>query len=317
MGKQNYPFAEADLGKVKRYSIGDRFSKVSLDGFAKKTREDASFKDFWSGLPDILQASALKELVVHLKKAKEQKKPIYWMMGGHVIKVGLSPILQSLVEQGFVQGVFMNSAASIHDSEIARFGATSEDVAEAIKDGSFGMAKETSVEYIQALSAGHKDGLGWGESLAGWLATAGHPHQSMSLLACLHDHGIPVTIHGALGTDIIWQHPEMNGAVLGELGHRDFKKLIELLKSLDGGAVLNWGSAVIMPEVFLKAFTVARNLGAPLKKFVSANFDQIQHYRPRVNILERPTSEGGKQFAITGHHELMMPLLAWALAMES
>jgi hypothetical protein len=307
------PKKELDLSGVKRYSINDRPSKVNGDQFARPLEKKADFSTFWESLPDILQVSRLKALVKNLRASRERGAPIYWMMGGHVIKVGLGPLMAQLIREGWVQGIFMNSAASIHDSEIARFGSTSEDVDVAIRDGSFGMAEETSVEYLEALKDGERAGLGWGEAMATWLGDKGHAHREKSLLAHCYDHDLLVTIHGALGTDIIWQHPEMSGASLGQVGERDFKKMAFALQDLEGGAVLNWGSAVIMPEVFLKAFTVARNLGAKMEVFTTANFDMIQHYRPRVNVLERPTQGGGEKFAVTGHHEIMMPLLAQAL----
>jgi len=307
------PKEELDLGGVKRYSVKDRPSKVKSEQFARPLEAKADFSTFWESLPDILQVSRLKALVSNLKKARQKGSPIYWMMGGHVIKVGLGPLLAQLIGEGWVQGIFMNSAASIHDSEIARFGATSEDVDVAIRDGSFGMAEETSVDYLRYLKKGVEAGFGWGESLAMWLGEGEHPYRDKSLLAHCYDHDLLVTVHGALGTDIIWQHPELDGACLGLAGERDFKKMAFALQGLEGGAVLNWGSAVIMPEVFLKAFTTARNLGAKMEIFTTANFDMIQHYRPRVNVLDRPTQGGGDKFALTGHHEIMMPLLAQAL----
>lgn len=307
----SYP--EADLSKVKRYSVKDRFSKVSTDAFAKPIKADGKLSSFFDALPDVLLAGQFKRLVQNMKKSKADGKPMLWMMGGHVIKVGMGPLIIQMMKEGWIQGLVMNSAASIHDSEIARFGQTSEDVAEAIKDGSFGMAIETSKEYIEALNSGSKAGLGWGESMGKWLNDDALPYNELSVIAEADKLGVPVNVFGALGTDIIWQHPELNGADLGEAGARDFRKLIEFLKYIEGGAVLNWGSAVIIPEVFLKAFTTARNLGAKIEKFSSANFDMIQHYRPRMNILDRPTSLGGEKFAITGHHELMMPMLCAAL----
>lgn len=316
MTSKDHLSKEASFDRVKRYSIKERPSKVSTGFFAKVPKKGILFSEFLDNLPEILQVSNLKKLVKNLKASKEKGSPIFWMMGGHVIKVGLAPVLIELIQQGWVQGVFMNSAASIHDSEIARFGQTSEDVTEAIRDGSFGMAEETSVEYLEALKNGVCDDLGWGESIAKWLAMSKMPYEDYSLLASCWNHKIPVTVHGALGTDIIWQHPELDGETIGKAGHRDFKKIVHQLKSLEGGVLLNWGSAVILPEVFLKAFTLVRNLGIDVKKFTTANFDQIQHYRPRVNILERPTSEGGEKFAITGHHEFMMPILAQMLLEE-
>jgi hypothetical protein len=310
---KKFPIAEADLNKVKRYSIDSRHSIVNTDAFAKVPKKGQSFQSFYEGLPGILNTKKFKELVENLTQAKKLGKPIIWSMGGHVVKVGLGPIIRHLIDEGWVNAIVMNSAASIHDSEVARFGETSEDVASAIKDGSFGMAKETSADYLNALNNGISDGYGWGESIARWLSESEFPTSEYSILSKCWEKEIPVTVHGALGTDIIWQHPECDGQKIGLAGERDFKKLIHLLKEIEGGAFLNWGSAVILPEVFLKAFTCARNLGADLKVFSTANFDQIQHYRPRVNILDRPTSEGGYKFAFTGHHEFTFPFLAQSL----
>lgn len=314
MSKEEFfPRPEANLSDVSRYSIRDRFSKVNTGTFAEVPVKNRSFLDFFDALPNILNTKQFKRFTDNLIEAKRSGDPLFWSMGGHVIKVGLAPVLIELIKKGWVQGLVMNSAASIHDSEIARFGNTSEDVNEAIRDGSFGMARETSVEYIKALKDGYSKDLGWGESMALWLSSINTKTSEYSVLKACWDYKIPVTVHGALGTDIIWQHPELNGEIIGKLGERDFKKLIELLKNLEGGAFINFGSAVILPEVFLKAFTCARNLGAKIEKFTSANFDQIQHYRPRVNILDRPTSSGGSKFAFTGHHEFLMPLLAQVL----
>jgi hypothetical protein len=313
MSRDKKPLEEADLTLVKRFSIGNRLSKVNTDAFAKPPQKGQSFKGFYDSLPGILNTKNFDNLILKLVEAKEKGSPIIWSMGGHVVKVGLGPIIRYLIDEGWVQAIVMNSAASIHDSEVARFGETSEDVAQAIKDGSFGMAEETSVEYLDALNSGITEGYGWGESISKWLADEKHPTGNYSILNKCWEKDIPVTIHGALGTDIIWQHPECDGQKLGLGGERDFKKLIKILSNLEGGVYLNWGSAVILPEVFLKAFTCARNLGSDLKVFSTANFDQIQHYRPRVNILDRPTSEGGSKFSFTGHHEFLFPLLAQSL----
>ena len=311
--KNIFPTECADLEKVQRYAIKKRFSKVDTTAFARIPVKGQSFQSFFDGLPNILNTKKFSEFIQKMALARENGKPIIWSMGGHVIKVGLGPVLRNLIDHGWVDVVVMNSAASIHDSEIARFGETSEDVAEAIRDGSFGMAKETSVDYLNALNNGVSDGYGWGESLARWIFEQKFETSEYSVLAKCWESKVPITVHGALGTDIIWQHPECDGQSVGIAGERDFKKLIHILKSLEGGVFLNWGSAVILPEVFLKAFTCARNLGADLKVFSTANFDQIQHYRPRVNILDRPTSEGGSKFSFTGHHEFLMPMLAQCL----
>ena len=238
------------------------------------------------------------------------------MLGGHVVKTGLAPLLADLMQRGVITHVAMNGSAAIHDYEIARFGATSEDVAAGLKDGTFGMADETGREMNEAFIAGMRDQRGMGESLGAALDAHGDlANPELSVLLSAHRLGVPATVHAALGAEIIHQHPAANGAAIGDTSHRDFRRLAASLVDLDdGGVVLNLGSAVIMPEVFLKALTISRNLNAGRPQgFVSVDLDMQRHYRPRMNVVQRPTLQSGKGYEITGHHEIMVPLLAWAV----
>lgn len=238
------------------------------------------------------------------------------MLGGHVVKTGLAPVLIDLMRRGVTTHVAMNGSAAIHDYEIARFGGTSEDVAAGLRDGTFGMAEETGRGLNEAFVAGMKNGWGMGESVARALEKSELVHPELSVILNAGRLGVPVTVHAALGAEIIHQHPATNGAAIGDTSHRDFRRLAHSLASIDdGGVVLNLGSAVIMPEVFLKALTIARNLsgdGRP-NGFTSCDLDMQRHYRPRMNVVQRPTLHGGKGYEITGHHEIMVPLLAWAV----
>ena len=242
------------------------------------------------------------------------------MLGGHVVKTGLAPVLIDLMRRGVVTHVAMNGSAAIHDYEIARFGGTSEDVGAGLKDGTFGMAEETGRGLNEAFIEGMRHGWGMGESVA--RALEAHAveepiaHPELSVLLNAHRLGVPTTVHAALGAEIIHQHPAASGAAIGDTSHRDFRRLAGSLPALDdGGVVLNLGSAVIMPEVFLKALTVARNLGGGRPTdFISCDLDMQRHYRPRMNVVQRPTMHGGQGYEITGHHEIMVPLLAWAVA---
>lgn len=303
----------ADLSKVKTISIKNRYSKVSPADFAKPfdgARD--SFANFAASLPNILMAAELRSLVEDIVKARQGGFPVIVMMGAHVIKVGLSPVLIDLVKKKIITAIAMNSAAAIHDVETAMWGQTSEDVAANMMDGSFGMAQETGELINSTLSEAYKNtDLGYAEALGKRLTELNAPNASVSLLATCHALDVPITVHAAIGTDIIHQQPTMDGAATGELTMRDFRTLCELCKELTGGGVvLNIGSAVIMPEVFLKALTVARNLGAHATGFTTAVFDMNTHYRPTMNVKVRPTQEGGRGLYFTGHHEIMIPLLA-------
>ena len=249
-------------------------------------------------------------------KAHRRERGVVVMLGGHVVKTGLAPVLIDLMRRGVITHLAMNGSAAIHDYEIARFGGTSEDVAAGLRDGTFGMAEETGRELNEAFIAGMTDGIGMGEAVARAIASHDTVHPELSVILNAWKLGVPATVHAALGAEIIHQHPAASGAAIGDTSHRDFRRLAHSLVRLDdGGVVLNLGSAVIMPEVFLKALTIARNLsgdGSP-NGFVSCDLDMQRHYRPRMNVVQRPTMHGGKGYEITGHHEIMVPLLAWAV----
>jgi hypothetical protein len=271
-----------------------------------------SFSAFVAGLPGYLKAQDLRDLSQRIARARRAGKPVLVMMGAHVIKVGLAPILVDLLERRIITAVAMNSAASIHDVETALWAKTSEDVATNLQDGSFGMARETG-EFINGVlrEAWQSSDLGYGEALGMALIQHKAKFRSSSVLATCARLAVPATVHAAIGTDIIHQQPSMHGGATGELSFRDFRTLCAVCRGLTRGAVvLNIGSAVIMPEVFLKALTVARNLGAPARGFTTAVFDMLHQYRPTVNVQLRPTQGGGQGFSFTGHHELMVPLIA-------
>lgn len=298
-----------DLNKIKTIPLNARKCKVSIQNFAKPGKKGASFKEFYDSLPDVLASQNLRSLVDKIVSAYRGKKMVILMMGAHVIKCGLSPLVIDLMKRGVIKAIALNGAGIIHDTEIAMIGRTSEDVGEGILDGSFGMAKETASFINGAINDGFKKGIGIGEALGGAIVKTKKPHRNLSILANGHELGIPVTVHVAIGTDIIHQHPSANGEAIGEGSLLDFRNFIYSVGSLENGVAVNFGSAVILPEVFLKALTVARNLGYKTNVFTTANFDMISQYRPYQNILSRPTSSGGKGYNIIGHHELMFPLL--------
>ncbi len=306
-------YKQININNIKTISIKERKSKVTPKDFAKPLgKKNPSFKNFIDSLPHILIANELKDLVNDIVLANRKNKPVILMMGAHVIKVGLSPLIVDLLKHGIISHVAMNSAASIHDVETAMWGKTSEDVAVNLLDGIFGMSKETGDFINLALTRGMKEtDEGYGETLGKKIIAMKARNRDLSILAKCYELGIPVTVHAAIGTDIIHQHATMDGAATGELSYRDFKVFVNSIKNLiDGGVVINFGSAVIMPEVFLKALTVARNLGFKAKGFSTANFDMIRQYRPQMNIVERPTQNFGRGYNFTGHHEIMFPLLA-------
>lgn len=307
-------YEEIDLGNVKTYSIATRQSKVATTDFARSYQKGTSLGQFVSALPNILIGADFKELVNHVAQAFQSNKQIIAMMGAHVIKCGLSPIIIQLIERGVIKCLALNGAGIIHDTEIANWGTTSEDVAEALNDGSFGMVQETADFINAALESGRQMKLGLGEAIGKKISESSSLNKKLSILAFGYENKIPITVHVAIGTDILHQHPGTNGAILGELSHRDFKIFCaQVAKLTEGSIVLNFGSAVILPEVFLKALTVARNLGHPAHGFVTANVDMIRHYRPQVNVVHRPTQTGGKGYYFIGHHEIMIPLLAAAI----
>ena len=307
---------EADLKKVRTVPVLRRENKVSADEFAKPPQAgDGSFRAFIDSLPDILVARDFRRVVEAIVTASQKKKAVVVMLGGHIVKTGLTPLLVQLMERRVITHVGMNGSAAIHDFEIARFGGTSEDVAAGLKDGTFGMAEETGREMNEAFVRGQKGQMGMGECLAAALESSKLLQPELSVLLNAQRLGVPVTVHAAIGAEIIHQHPAADGAAIGDTSHRDFRRLAHGLHQLDdGGVVLNLGSAVIMPEVFLKALTIARNLhGGKPQNFVTCDLDMMRHYRPRMNVVQRPTLQSGKGYEITGHHELMVPLLAWAV----
>jgi hypothetical protein len=312
-------YDEADLSRVHTVPVARRPSKVSAGEFAHPPGDDRSFRAFLDALPDILAARDFKQVVRAVADAKRRARGVVLMLGGHVVKTGLAPLLIELMRRGIATHLAMNGSAAIHDYEIARFGATSEDVAAGLKDGTFGMAEETGRGMNEAFVAGRERKMGMGEALAAALERQRDlAHPELSILLNAARLGVPATVHAAIGAEIIHQHPAADGAAIGDTSHRDFRRLAASLDRLDdGGVVLNLGSAVIMPEVFLKALTIARNLhdGKP-QNFVSCDFDMQRHYRPHVNVVQRPTLHSGKGYEITGHHELMIPLLVWGVVEE-
>lgn len=303
-----------DFSKIKTYSIQKRKSKVNKALFAFPLESPSSFGAFFDSLPNLLKARELKEIVSAIGNARRKGKPVMFLMGAHVIKCGLSPIVIELIEKGIVTSVAFNGAGIIHDFEIAHGGATSEDVAASLKDGSFGMARETAAYINAAIREGVRKGRGLGESVGLMIERRDLKYKDLSIAyACLKKR-IPLTVHVALGTDIIHQHPSMNGADTGEATMRDFRRFSEEVTRLgDGGVVVSFGSAVILPEVFLKALSVARNLTGRITRFTTANFDMNIHYRPLQNIVCRPVEGSGRGYYIVGHHEIMLPLLAQAI----
>lgn len=311
MRKKSKP---ADLKKVKTYSIRARKSKVSSNQLARCPDPSAPLSDFYRCLPPILKARDILKLARQIDLASRKDRLVLFMMGAHLIKCGLSPLLIDLIRKGIVNAVAMNGAGAIHDFELAFFGKTSEDVEKRLADGSFGMASETGEWMNETISEGVRRGYGLGEAIGQSISRRQPPFAGHSILAAAYESRIPATMHVAIGTDIIHQHPNVDGVALGKGAMLDFRVLAGQIPDLnDGGVVINFGSAVIMPEVFLKALTVARNLGSTVKNFTAANFDMIQHYRPNVNVLQRPTSTGGEYFSFTGHHEIMLPLLYGAI----
>jgi hypothetical protein len=307
---------EADLSQIRTVPVGLRPNKVGAAEFAHPPGDNRSFAAFIDALPDVLVARDFRAVVDAVVSAARRKRGVVLMLGGHVVKTGLAPLLADLMRRGVVTHLAMNGSAAIHDYEIARFGATSEDVAAGLRDGTFGMAEETGREMNTAFVNGMQAEQGMGEALGRALdARNDLANPELSVLLAAFRLGVTATVHAALGAEIIHQHPAANGAAIGDTSHRDFRRLAGALPDIDdGGVVLNLGSAVIMPEVFLKALTIARNLnGGRPQNFVTVDLDMQRHYRPRMNVVQRPTLQSGKGYEITGHHEIMVPLLAWAV----
>lgn len=301
-----------DLGNVKTYPLASRTSKVNLGDFGKPVGSDASLGEFLSSLPNVLAVQSLRQIVERVRRARELKKPIIWGLGGHVIKTGLAPVIIDLMKHGFVSAIAANGSVVVHDAEIAMIGSTSEDVDATLADGVFGGADETGKLLNGAARDGVQDQIGLGEAVGRSLTAMKPKHQDYSLLCAAYDAKIPFTVHLTIGGDITHFHPSADGASLGATTQTDFRLLAEIVRRMDGGGVyLNVGSAVVLPEVFLKCVTLVRNLGHPLSDITTANFDFIQSYRPQTNVVRRPTEKGaGAGFSVTGHHELTIPLLA-------
>ena len=306
------------LEDVSTYPLASRSSKVTVADFARPVANDASLDDFLKSLPNILAVQGLREVAVQIRRAKKLQKPIIWGIGGHVVKTGLAPLIIDLLERGYVSAIASNGSVLVHDAEIAMVGSTSEDVDATLGAGAFGAAQETGKLLNAAAREGQRDQIGLGEAMGRALVALNPPHGKFSLLCATFEKRIPFTSHVAIGADIAHFHPDADGGALGETSQTDFRLLAELVRRMNGGGVyLNIGSAVMLPEVFLKAVTLVRNLGHPLEDITTANFDFIQSYRPLTNVVRRPTADGaGRGISITGHHELMIPLLAAAIRSE-
>lgn len=302
-----------DFSGLNTYSLHERHSKVTVADFAQPVRPGLTVRELIASLPSQLAGRDFPELAERIAAAVAGRRPVLVGMGAHVIKVGLSPVLIDLMERGIISALALNGAGIIHDAEIAMAGRTSEEVADVLGAGAFGAARETGAVLNQAIRQGAEEGIGLGEAVGNALLRQNFPFNGQSLLAQARRLGIPVTVHVAMGTDIIHIHPDADGAAIGQCSHHDFRVFCRLVSGLEGGVYLNLGSAVLLPEVFLKALTVVRNLGHVAQRFTTANFDFIRAYRPSANVVHRPTLEGGKGFNFTGHHELMIPLLAAAV----
>ncbi|MFH1373157.1 MAG: hypothetical protein ABII79_05115 [bacterium] len=302
-----------DLTSVKRYRYAQRSNRTQVPGLGRPMKRMTG-ADFFESLPNFLKAVDLNEFITLVVKARRRRAPFHWLLGAHVIKVGLSPVIIDLMQRGLVTGLSMHGAGLIHDLELAFFGGTSEDVAAGLADGSFGMVRDTAELFAAACTSAARDDIGLGEA-AGWLINGEKAkHRQFSLFGQAQRLNLPVTVHLGIGTDIVCQHPEYDAALAAAASHRDFRLLCTLCRAIDrGGVVANIGSAVILPEVFLKALTVARNVNQGRSRLVTANFDMITHYRPAENVVRRPTLDTGRGFNFVGHHEIMIPLLAWGL----
>jgi len=304
------------LQQVRTYPLGKRESKVADNLTARPYQKGASFKEFMDALPQVLAGGDIKAVAHAIVDARAKDRPVILAMGAHPIKVGLSPIIIDLMESGVISAFATNGASMVHDFELSYAGHTSEDVAHALIDGSFGMAKETGELINNAINAGVADGLGLGASMGRFIYGSDFKDKHLSIFASAERLGLPATVHVAVGTDIIHMHPSANGASIGEGSLRDFKLFTSVVADLEGGVLIKLGSAVLLPEVFLKALSVARNLGKTVENITTVSMDFLQQYRVRENVLRRPTLKKGRAFALTGHHEIMLPLLAAAVKEE-
>jgi hypothetical protein len=303
-------YREIDLTRVKTYSSRERHSKVSADLAAKTHKKGSAFAEFIGSLPGFLAADDLKAVAAAAVNAHRNRRPVILGMGAHPIKVGLSPLIIDLMRRGVITAFATNGASVIHDFEIAFMGCTSEDVGRELGSGSFGMGSETGQMINRAITEGVRKGNGIGRSIGELIESSDFPYKNSSIFGEAFRLDIPATVHVSVGSDIIHMHPEADGAAIGEGSLRDFRLLAAVIADLEGGVYINLGSAVVLPEVFLKALNVARNLGNKVENITTVNMDFIQHYRPGQNVLKRPTADNGQSFALTGHHEIMFPLLA-------
>lgn len=310
------PSAGLPWNRIKTYSIRDRPSKVHLEALVKPIAADMGLRGFFAALPDILGARDLRAVIQAAATAHRARRPIVLALGAHVIKVGLNPLLIQLMERGIISAIALNGAGIIHDFELAFVGQTSEDVAAELDDGRFGMVEETATALNDAIARGAAHGVGIGRAVGKMILSGNFPYTEYSLLAAAARLNIPATVHVAIGTDIIHMHPSASGPAMGEAAMIDFRRYTEAVAELEGGVYLNIGSAVILPEVFLKALTLARNLGRTVQNFTVVNMDFIQHYRPVTNVVRRPTQKYGRGYTLTGHHEIMLPLLVAGLLCE-
>ena len=307
------PYEEFDLSGVKTYPLRSRQSKVGLAQFATPHKAGSGVSGFMKSLPSLLAARDFKDIVEAITTAKRDGRAIVWGLGAHVLKTGLSPVLVDLMERGFISAIATNGAGIIHDFEIALSGGTSEDVDATLGPGTFGMAEETGTQLNRAINDGVAAGLGLGQSVGKYLDAIKPPFAQISVMAAAWRLQIPVTVHVAIGTDIIHMHPQASGAAIGEASLRDFKYFVSSVSRLEHGVYLNCGSAVVLPEVFLKAVAIARNEGRSLEGLTTVNLDFLRQYRPLTNVVNRPTAGTGRGYSLTGHHELLIPLLAAAL----
>jgi hypothetical protein len=307
------PYEEFDLSGIKTYPLRSRQSKVGLAQFGTPYQAGSGINGLLTSLPGLLAAKDFKDVVGAIVTAKRAGKAIIWGLGAHVLKTGLSPVLVDLMERGFVSAIATNGAGIIHDFEIALSGGTSEDVDATLGPGMFGMAEETGTQLNRAINEGVAEGLGLGQSVGKFLVASKPPFAQISVAAAAFRLQIPVTVHVAIGTDVIHMHPQASGASIGEASLRDFKYFVSSVANLENGVYLNCGSAVVLPEVFLKAVAIARNDGRSLNGLTTVNLDFLRHYRPLTNVVSRPTAGTGRGYSLTGHHELLIPLLAAAL----
>ena len=307
-----------NVSDLKTYPLKKRHSKVRVSDFARPWRRGGSFRLFYRALPDILAVKTLRAVAQAIARAHRKGRPLIVGIGAHVIKVGLTPVLVNWMEQGLITAVAMNGAGIIHDFELAMMGHTSEEVDDEIDEGRFGMAEETGSILNEAIAEGHRKRQGLGEAIGNYInrSKGRFPNRATSILATGAKLGIPVTVHVAVGTDIIHMHPAADGAAIGATSLLDFRRLAAVVARMEGGVYLNIGSAVVLPEVFLKTVSLGRNLGHPLSNITTVNMDFLAHYRPLTNVVRRPTQKGGKGYSLIGHHEIMFPLLVAAVAEE-